>query len=101
MVATKETTDMALQISPDIQARIAEKIESGDYPDADAVLDRALDVLGEVERLNHLRSLLAVSAEQVARGELIPYTDELREEIKQSALRRFDAGELPSPDVCP
>lgn len=92
---------MALRISPDIQARIAEKIESGDYPDADAVLDRALDVLGEVERLNHLRRLLAVGAEQVARGEVIPYTEELLEEIKKSALRRFEAGETPSPDVCP
>ena len=92
---------MALQIRPDIQARIAETIESGDYPDADVVLDRALDVLSKVERLNHLRTRLAVGAEQAARGELIPHDDNLRKEIMQSALRRFEAGELPSPDVCP
>jgi len=94
-------TVMALHISPDIQARIIEKIETGEYPDADAVLDRALDVLGDVERLNHLRSLLAVGAEQVARGEVIPYTDELREEIKRSARRRFAEGERAGPDVRP
>ncbi len=59
---------MALQISPRNQARITELLEHGDYPDADAVVERALDLLNEVERLNYLKSLLAVSAEQAAKG---------------------------------
>lgn len=92
---------MALQISPENQARITDLLEHGDDPDADAVVERALDLLNEVERLNHLKSLLAVSAEQAARSEVIPYDDELREEIKRSARRRFAAGEVAGPDVRP
>ncbi len=92
---------MALEISPGIQARIADIAEHGDYDSIDDILDDALTLLEERERFQHLKRLLAVGIEQAARGELIPYTDELREEIKQSALRRFEAGELPSPDVCP
>ncbi len=60
---------MALQISPGNQARIAELLEHGDYHDDDVVaVERALDLLNEVERLNYLKSLLAVSAEQAAKG---------------------------------
>ena len=92
---------MALQISPRNQARITELLEHGDYPDADAVVERALDLLNEVERLNYLKSLLAVSAEQAARGEVIPYDNELREEIKGSARRRFAAGEVAGPEARP
>jgi len=92
---------MALQLNPRNQARITELLRHGDYPDADAVVERALNLLNEVERLNHLKSLLAVSAEQAAKGEVIPYDDELREEIKRSARRRFAAGEIAGPDVRP
>ena len=92
---------MALQLSPEIQARIAEKVESGDYPDADAVVDRALDVLNQVECLNHLKKLLTVGAEQATRGELIPYDDAFRAEARRIARERLAAGEQPSPDVCP
>ncbi len=64
---------MALQISPGNQARIAELLEHGDYHDDDddddvVAVERALDLLNEVERLNYLKSLLAVSAEQAAKG---------------------------------
>ena len=92
---------MALRLSPEIESRIAEKVESSGYPDADAVVERALDLLNEVERLNHLKSLLAVSTAQAARGEVIPYDDELRAEIKGSTRKRFAAGEVAGPDVRP
>lgn len=92
---------MALELSPELESRIAEKVESSGYPDADAVIERALDLLNEVERLDHLSRLIAVGADQAARGEVIPYDDALRAEMRESARRRFAAGEVAGPDVRP
>lgn len=92
---------MALQLSPKSQARITEIIEIGDYPDADAVVDRALELLSEQVRLGKLRELVGAGAAQARRGELIPYDEKFREDARRSALRRFAEGDVPGPDVCP
>jgi Arc/MetJ-type ribon-helix-helix transcriptional regulator len=97
MVAAKETILMALQISPEIQARIAEMVERGSYADADEILGEALDQL----ELANLRRLLAEGAADVEAGRVVEYTPALMEEIKREALRRFDAGERAGPDVRP
>jgi Arc/MetJ-type ribon-helix-helix transcriptional regulator len=92
---------MVLKISPRNEARIIGMVEGGKYSDVDALIDDALALLDERERFNHLRKLLAVGAEQAARGELIPYDDEFRAEARRVARERLAAGEKPSPDVCP
>lgn len=92
---------MALQLSHKNQARITEMVEQGNYPDADTVVERALELLSERERLVRLRELVALGVEQANRGELIEYNQEFREEAMRSALRRFAEGDVPSPDVCP
>ncbi len=92
---------MALQLSHKNQARITAMVEHGDYPDADAVVEQALALLSERERLVHLRELVALCVEQANRGEVIEYNQEFREEAMRSALRRFAEGDVPSPDVCP
>jgi hypothetical protein len=38
--------------------------------------------------------------EQSERGEAIEYTQELRREIRESARRRYLAGDKPDTDVC-
>jgi len=92
---------MALQLSHKNQARITELVAHGDYPDADTVVEQALELLSERERLVRLRELVALGVEQANRGELIEYNQEFREEAMRSALRRFAEGDVPSPDVCP
>jgi Arc/MetJ-type ribon-helix-helix transcriptional regulator len=92
---------MAVHLSPKTQARINDMMAATDFTDADAMIEEALELLEERERLLHLRELLAVGAEQAARGELIPYDDEFRRKARENALRRLAAGESPSPDVCP
>lgn len=92
---------MALHLSPKTQARIQDKMANSDYPDADTMIELALDQLEEHERLLHLRELLAVGAEQVARGEVVPYDDEFRRTARENALRRLAAGERAGPDVRP
>jgi len=92
---------MVLQVSPKIQARITDLVAKGDYADADAMLEQALDLLFEDDRLNHLRGLVAKGVEQARRGELIEYNEQFREDAKRSALRRLAKGDVPEPDVCP
>ncbi len=92
---------MALQLSDKIQAQITEMVANGDYPDADAMLEQALDLLSERQRLVHLRELIAVGVDQAARGETIEYDEQFREDVRQEALRRFAAGETAGPDVRP
>ncbi len=69
---------MALHLSPKTQAHIAERLASGDYPNADAMLEQALALLEEHERLRHLRELLAVGMEDVAQGRVHEFTPERR-----------------------
>lgn len=92
---------MALQLSPESQARITEIIEIGDYPDAEAVVDRALELLAEQVRLGRLRDLIAVGTEQAKRGEVVEYNEQFREESRRAALEQYKSGETSDPDVRP
>jgi Arc/MetJ-type ribon-helix-helix transcriptional regulator len=77
---------MALQISPRIQAQITEMVANGDYPDADSMLEQALELLSEREHFEELRAQIAVGVEEVAQGKIVEFTPELREQLWQSAL---------------
>ena len=92
---------MALQLSHKNQARITKMVEQGDYPDADTVVERALELLSERERFLELKAMIAIGVEQAQRGELIEYNEQFREDAKREALRRFAAGETAGPDVRP
>jgi antitoxin ParD1/3/4 len=92
---------MNVVLTPQLEAMIRERVESGRYASAADVVEEALRLLDERDRLEHLRSLLAVGLDQARRGETVEYTPELLEEIRQRAIERFRRGELPNPDVCP
>ncbi|MGI8486713.1 MAG: hypothetical protein ACR2OU_20950 [Thermomicrobiales bacterium] len=92
---------MALQLSPTIEARISEMVAKSDYTDVDAMLDEALSLLSEHEKLIRLRAMIAIGAEQAEHGEVVEYNQAFRDEVKRSALQRFATGEKPHPDVCP
>ena len=92
---------MAIELSPRIQALIAETVEQQHYPDANALIDDALAALISQRQIAHLSALLQVGIDQADRGELIPLTTELREKMRQDARRRFAAGERAGPDVRP
>ena len=80
---------------------IRQQVESGRYNNASEVVREALRLLDEHQRVQHLRSLLAVGLEQAQRGELVEFTPELVEDITRRANERFLRGEEPDPDVCP
>lgn len=77
-------------------------IESGGYKDANEFVIETVHRLAEQERaLADLRAKIQVGIDQADRGQLIEFTPERSAELFESAKRRFAAGELPSPDVCP
>ncbi|HKG24010.1 MAG TPA: type II toxin-antitoxin system ParD family antitoxin [Thermomicrobiales bacterium] len=93
---------MSVTLTPQLETLVRHKVETGLYPNADAVMQEALRLLDERDRrLQWLRDAIAKSDEQIARGEGIPYTPELLEEIDCEVDERFARGDLPSPDVCP
>lgn len=77
---------MALQLSPKIQARITELIEHGDYPDADAVVEQALELLDERERFMELKAMIAAGVEEVAQGKVVEFTPERRQALWRMAV---------------
>ena len=93
---------MAIQVSPDLEARIREKVESGDYEDPSEVIQAALRLLDKRDRqLAELRASIAEGLAAAERGEARELTPELWEEIEREADEMIRLGVPPHPDVCP
>lgn len=93
---------MTLQLPADIEARIRQKVERGDFPDAAEVVREAMRLLDAQERqLEELRVKLHAGLGQLDRGEGIPFTPELVRQMRQDAIDRFHRGDSPNPDVVP
>ena len=101
-MTSKEALDaMSVQLTPEAEALIRQKVESGLYATADEVIDEALRLLDEHDRLRQLRAKLEIGWKQIERGETIPFTPELVAQMKEDAKRMLREGKQPNPDVCP
>lgn len=93
---------MVIQLPADIEARIHEKVERGDFPDAGEVIREAMRLLDAQEsQLEELRAKLQVGLDQLDRGEGVPFTPELVSQMRRDAAARVSRGERPNPDVVP
>jgi antitoxin ParD1/3/4 len=94
---------MNVSLTPELEELIRRKVESGMYGSASEVVREALRLLEErdQDRLARLKAAIAVAEAQVARGEGIPYTSTLFEEIRHEVEERLSREEQPDPDVCP
>ena len=91
---------MPIQVPDDVEARIREKVDSGDFADAGEVIREAMRLLDERElALAQLQSKLQVGLDQLDNGEGIPFTSELVGQMQRDANDRFQRGERPNPDV--
>jgi antitoxin ParD1/3/4 len=91
---------MSITVTPETEREIRHWIESGHYPDADAVLNDALGLLHE-RKLATLRAKIQSGLDQIERGEGIELTPEVWDEIEREADEALLRGEQPDPDVCP
>lgn len=92
---------MNVSVTPELAAIIQERVESGRYSSASEVVREALRLLEERDRVEHLRSLIAVGLEQARRGELIDVTPQYLEDVDRRAMEAYLRGQKPDPDVCP
>jgi putative addiction module CopG family antidote len=91
---------MSVTLTQKVEEEVQQLIESGRYPDADAVVQTALQALKDQEeaKLAKLRELVRAGFESGNYRELTP---ELMDEIERRAEERFQRGEKPGPHVCP
>ena len=93
---------MNVSLTPQLEALIREKVASGRYNNASEVVRDALRQMEERDRrLEALRTAIAVGDEQIARGEVVEWTPELRAEIMERAKAAAMAGKRPKADVIP
>jgi antitoxin ParD1/3/4 len=93
---------MSIHLPIDVEERIREKVESGQYDDASDVIRAAMRLLDRRDqRLQELRASVAEGLAAIERGEGIELTPELWEEIEREADERMRQGAQPKPDVCP
>jgi putative addiction module CopG family antidote len=89
---------MSVKIAPDIEAQIRDKVETGDYPNAEAVLRAAMQLLDERDRK---RAWLLEALAEGEKGEDIEFTPERMELIRQRAQENARRGKPVSDAVTP
>ena len=92
---------MTVLLTPELEALIQAKIESGAYQDASEVIGEALRLRDEWDALQQLRAALAPGLAQLDRGEGRPSTPEVRAEIRRAAIEKARLGLTAKADVVP
>ena len=93
---------MPIQLPPDVEASIRQKVERGRFPDEGQVMREALQLLDERElRLDTLRAKVRSGLAELDRGEGAEWTPELMDRLNREADEMHRRGELPDADVCP
>ena len=92
---------MRVDLGPDLAALVQQKVDNGQYPDADAVMREALRLLDEHDRLQWLRAALEKADAQIERGEFVEWTPDLMEQLTQEADEMLRQGVEPDPVVRP
>lgn len=92
---------MNVSLTPQLEAMIRERVDSGRYASASEVVREGLRLLEERERREHLQALLAVGEDDERQGILVDYTPEFMDDIYREADELFRRGAEPDPDVCP
>ena len=91
---------MSIQLPPQAEALIREKVKSGLYANAEEAIEAAVHLLDDHDRRLQVRRLRAAIAEG-EEGEALPWTPELMAQLSLEADEMHRRGETPNPDVCP
>lgn len=92
---------MTISLTPSQESLIREKVDTGRYADPTEVVDQALHLLDERDRLDRLRAALEVGNEQIRRGQVVRWSPELLQQMIQRSEEKARLGIAPNPDVCP
>lgn len=92
---------MSIALDAELEAMVRQKVDTGQYDNADAVIREALEALEERERLQRLRAILDRAEEQADHGEAVEFSDEFLDRLTREADELYRQGKQPHPDVCP
>ncbi len=92
---------MNVSLTPQLEEMVRNKVASGRYNNASEVVREALRLLEEYDRYEAFRAAVAIGYEQAERGELLPWTPELRAEIDRNVEQKAREGRKPNADVVP
>jgi antitoxin ParD1/3/4 len=93
---------MVIHVTPEIEADIRQRVESGEYADESDVLRKALRTLEARERrIQEIRASIEEGMAAFERGEFVELTPEVMDEIDREVDEMVRIGALPKPDVCP
>jgi antitoxin ParD1/3/4 len=93
---------MSLKLTPSTESLVQAQIDSGRYRDADEVVRKAVALLVDRDQeREELRRSIAEGFEQLEHGEGSVVTPELFKRLRENAMRRLAAGEMPGKDILP
>ena len=92
---------MQVELTPQLAAMVRDKVDGDRYKTASDVVEDALRLLEERDRLQRLRAALAIGDEQIERGETVPFTPGLLERLRRRAMFDACAGTPIPDDVTP
>jgi antitoxin ParD1/3/4 len=93
---------MHVNLSPEMEGFIRNKVASGFYGNATEVIRDAIRRMqAEETRIVAWQAAVKLGDEQLDRGEAVPYTADLLKEITQTAISRIGRGGAMDPDVLP
>jgi antitoxin ParD1/3/4 len=90
---------MIVTLTPQLEAFVNERIESGFYDDANEVVREALQLMVEREQTDRLRQSLIESEEQIERGESSTWSPELMKRLIAEADELYRQGVRAGHDV--
>jgi antitoxin ParD1/3/4 len=93
---------MHVNLSPEMEGYIKQKVASGFYGNATEVLRDAIRRMqAEDERVEMFRAAVAKGDAQIDRGEGISYSPELMARLTQTAMNEMHSDRPINPDVLP
>ncbi len=92
---------MPVTLTPQIEAAILKKLESGKYANAGDVVEAALKLLEVHEREERLLEALQIGLDQIERGEVVKWTPELMDRLERDADAMVRSGKPIKADVQP
>jgi antitoxin ParD1/3/4 len=93
---------MSVKVPKDVEERVLHLVESGRYRDSGDAMREAVNLLEERDRrLSWLQQAVARADEALERGEGVPYSPELLDELEEKSEERFKRGDQPGSDVLP
>jgi antitoxin ParD1/3/4 len=92
---------MNVSLTPELEALVRRQVETGQYTGPDQVMREALQLLEERDRQRRLKAALAVGDEQYGRGEVVPWTPDMLDQLIREADEEDRQGLPISDDVQP